>query len=368
MKICSPQLGLSPNSHLGGEVYDFNIIENLSKLGHTNYVLLPKDRDFKKNKNLKVSFLPIKHIFPPHIFNALALPYIFTTYKKERFQVLRIHSPFYLGFAAQIFKIFHPEVKIITDILLAEERKDFNFILKNTIHVYNHIFVLSDYLKKWIVMKYQVEESRITIIHGGVEKYLKPTKKDPKLVKKYGLKEKIVLLNIGLLIERKNPLFLLKIFKNLTFKFSNLVLIFCGTGELKTEMLAKVDECGLKGKVFILDPVYGDKKNKIFNLADIFMFPTQSEGFGLVAAEAMACGKPVIASNNSSLPEVIDDGINGFLAQTNNLDDWQSKTEKLINSKELREKFGHNALQKAKNVFNWRKVALRVVEGLEQIR
>lgn len=64
-------------------------------------------------------------------------------------------------------------------------------------------------------------------------------------------------------------------------------------------------------------------------ISDAFLFPTRSEGFGLVAAEAMACGLPVIASNIASLAEIIDEGISGYLCRTNNICDFATKIKSL---------------------------------------
>lgn len=368
MKICSPQLGLSPTSHLGGEVYDFNIIENLCRIGNKVYVLLPKGRNYKKNKNLIVTHLPIMHIVPPHIFNLLALPYIFNRYSKHKFDILRVHNPYFLGLAAWIFKKIHPNVKIITDILLKEERVDLDLILRNTINIYDHVFVLTDYLKNWLVTTYNYDPNKISIIYGGVDQSIRPKTKATALVKKFKLQNRIVLLYMGLLISRKNPLFLLEVFKKLLSKHKNLSLIFCGTGPLKAQLLRNIDDFDLRGKAFVIDPLYGSAKNEILNICDIFAFPTLNEGFGLVVAEAMACKKAVIASDNSSLPELINHGNDGFLAKTNDEKDWIKKTEMLIANRKLRRKLAYNAFRKAQLMFSWEQVARTINTNLPKTR
>ncbi len=366
MKICSPQLGLNPNTYLGGEVYDYEIIKGLCKKGIKVDVLLPKNRKYEKHSNLKIIFLPITHIIPPHIFNILALPYMLIMSKKNSYDILRLHNPYFLGIGGWIVKKIYPNKKIVTDVLLAEERLDLKIILKRTIHIYDHIFVLTNYLRKWLEKEYGFDHKKITVIYGGVSKDLYPANKDKDLIKKYKLESKTVLLNIGLMSERKNVTFLVKLFMKLSVKYKNLVLILCGNGQLKTQLKEYVKKYNLEHKIYILDPVHGVSKTKMFNLADIFMFPTKNEGFGLVAAEAMACAKPVIASDNTSLPEVVDNAINGFLAKTNDLNDWYQKTEKLILDRSLRNRMGLNARNKSEKIFSWESVNRRIVEGLKK--
>ncbi len=366
MKICSPQLGLNPNSYLGGEVYDYEIIKGLCKKGIKVNVLLPKKREYERHSNLKTNFLPITHIIPPHIFNILALPFMIKQSKMNSYDILRLHNPYFLGIGGWVIKKIYPNKKIVTDILLAEERLDLKIILKKTIHIYDHIFVLTNYLQRWLENEYGFDHKKTTVIYGGVSKELYPANKDSDLVKKYNLESKTILLNIGLMNERKNVTFLVELFLKLSVKYKDLVLILCGNGPLKTQLKKFVKKKGLDHKIYILDSVYGVNKTKIFNLADIFMFPTRNEGFGLVAAEAMACAKPVVASNNTSLPEVIDDAINGYLAKTDDLNDWYRITEKLIVDKKLRNRLGLNARKKSEKVFSWESVNERIKEGLAQ--
>jgi glycosyltransferase involved in cell wall biosynthesis len=72
-----------------------------------------------------------------------------------------------------------------------------------------------------------------------------------------------------------------------------------------------------------------------YNKCDALLFPTRLEGFGYAVAEAMACGKPVISSKNSSIPELVKDNINGFLCDTNNISQYIDSIRKLNKNKKL---------------------------------
>ena len=70
-----------------------------------------------------------------------------------------------------------------------------------------------------------------------------------------------------------------------------------------------------------------------YNKCDALLFPTRLEGFGYSVAEAMACGKPVIATNCSSIPELVKDGKDGFLCEMDNVDDFVEKIKILWRKK-----------------------------------
>ncbi len=79
---------------------------------------------------------------------------------------------------------------------------------------------------------------------------------------------------------------------------------------------------------------------KMYNFADIFLFPTRLEGFGLSVAEAMACGKPVVATNCSSIPELLIDGKGGFLCEMDNVADFAESIRILAEDPSLRREMG----------------------------
>ena len=89
-----------------------------------------------------------------------------------------------------------------------------------------------------------------------------------------------------------------------------------------------------------------------YRKADLLLFPTRFEGFGYAAAEAMACGTPVVTSNCSSLPEVVQDGISGRLVDLNNIDGFTNAIRDLAANKELLKSMSNNARRIAKECFS----------------
>ena len=89
----------------------------------------------------------------------------------------------------------------------------------------------------------------------------------------------------------------------------------------------------------------------VYQNADILLFPTVREGFGLAAAEAMSCGLPVVATDCSSLPELIDDGKGGFLCPLGDVDVFAEKINFLAENPQLRREMGEYNRTRVEKMF-----------------
>lgn len=358
MNIYSPQLGLAPKSILGGEVFDREVIVGLAKLGVDIRVLLPYKSPVPLGvKNLKAEFLPAAH-FPPILFNLLIIPQLIKGYYFKKFQILRLHQPQYTGFAAIILKSFFHDIKIVATYHQFRE-SNFNFLSKKINNYWDHIICDSDAVKNKISASYGIAESKITVVHNGVPSYLRVTSRDKKLENKMKLKNKIVLLYYGLFVERKNPLFLLSVLAEIKKKYKDVVVIFWGSGPLKEEILMKAEELELTDSIRIQKPIFGRDKNKIHSLTDILVHPALDEGFALAPLESMACGKPVVITNAFSGAEVVENGVNGFLCNLNDKQEWSEAITKLIEDKNLRSNMGKESRKRVNRDFQWQTTVKR---------
>lgn len=352
--ICSPQLGLSPKSILGGEVFDREILLGLAKRGVRINIILPRGREHGRHiKNWEITYLPISR-FPAIFANLFYLFPIFKMYQKNEFQVLRLHHPQFLVFAAFFIKLFHQKIKILATYHQFRESK-FLFFSRLINNFWDYIVVDSERVKSQICSKYSVPDNKITVVHNGVPSYLKPAKKDKALVKKLDLNKKFILLFMGIFIPRKNPLFLIEVLSKLSQAGLNIVLVLWGDGPLKAQIIQKAKAKGVEDKIRIIDPVFGTEKNKIHNLADIFVHPSLDEGFALAPLEAMSCAKPVIMNALHSAREAINEGENGFICQSNSVKDWSKRIMILYKNRSLLSKMGKRARAKAVADFNWKK-------------
>jgi len=115
----------------------------------------------------------------------------------------------------------------------------------------------------------------------------------------------------------------------------------------------KVKELGLSDKVNYLGRKYGDEKNKYFMKADIFVFPTfyHNETFGLVNLEAMQFSLPIISTFEGGIPDVVQNGITGFLVKKRDARELAEKIAILIEDTDLRITMGERGRERFKEHF-----------------
>lgn len=128
------------------------------------------------------------------------------------------------------------------------------------------------------------------------------------------------------------------------------------------EMLLK--ESGLGDKVCYHGAAYSAEKAALFARADVFVFPSHKEAFGLVAAEAMSAGLPVVATAVGSLPEMVTEGENGFLVAPGDVQALAGRVECLLSDPELRHSMGRTGYARYRDHYALEHFEKRIIEIL----
>lgn len=177
-----------------------------------------------------------------------------------------------------------------------------------------YITTFSENSKRDIVKLLRVSESKVIIATPALkDSFIKLIGKpaDKALLKKYGIKGKFILAVPGTYVKRKNMLDVLFALENLPTSISKeLKIVSVGrVGDAHhNEFVESVKEKGLQEYFVFLNKIPDEDLVTLYKSAEIFVFPSLYEGFGLPPLEAMATGTPTIVYNNSSLPEVVGDG------------------------------------------------------------
>jgi N-acetyl-alpha-D-glucosaminyl L-malate synthase BshA len=139
-------------------------------------------------------------------------------------------------------------------------------------------------------------------------------------------------------------------------------LIIIGDGEERQALKHLVKQLHLEDRVIFVGKIPNEKVPNYMTIADIFVLPSLSEGFPIVTLEAMASGLPIIASRIGGMPEIVEDGVNGFLVEPANPRDIAEKVTFLLKDEELRGRISKKNKEKIKN-YSWEKI----IEKLEEI-
>jgi predicted CXXCH cytochrome family protein len=167
-----------------------------------------------------------------------------------------------------------------------------------------HIFTPSNFVKEDVVDYFKIKSDKVSItVNGGV---LVSDKEEPEPVKELIGEE--FLLYVGTDFAHKNINILVEVLDLLRNKKPGLHLVFAGRKDRNyTTIQERAKELGLEDRVHVLGFVSAGEKVWLFKNAQLYVFPSLSEGFGIPVLEAMAYGLPVVASSLTAIPEVCGD-------------------------------------------------------------
>ena len=159
---------------------------------------------------------------------------------------------------------------------------------------------------------------------------------------------------IGRLVEGKgleNLFEAVKILKNRELEAWKLVIY--GDGPLKNKLKKIAQELNIEDKIDWRGLISYNEVPEALSHIDVFVYPSWHEGFGRSIMEALAMGRAVVATRVGGIPDLIQDGINGFLVKPNNPEMLAGRIKELIENKELREKFGKAGRKWVSEHFEW---------------
>lgn len=228
------------------------------------------------------------------------------------------------------------------------------------------IIAISESTKKDLVDILKLDPERITVIYeaaGDEYRIIEDFDKIEEIKNKYKIKGRYIL-NVGTLEPRKNIEFLVKVFADVVkreimklgnYEIRKLKLVLVGKkGWGYEKMFDLIKNLGIEGRVVWTDYVEDEDLPYIYNGADLFVFPSEYEGFGLPLLEAMSCGVPVISSNTSSMPEVVSEA--GILIAPDDENKWVENIIKVLGDSEKQREMRSKGLKQA-GKFSWEKCA-----------
>jgi glycosyltransferase involved in cell wall biosynthesis len=245
-------------------------------------------------------------------------------------------------------------------ILRTAYRSLVNFI---TAHLADHVLTVSENSKRDIVRLLHIPESKVTVVYNGVGEEFQPLdRKECKgyLASKYSITGDFLLAPGGLSRNKNIPglLAAMSLLKE-RGRFESLVLLGDKEDREFKYIVGDVQRAGLDGTVVFPGFVPREDLPVFYNAASLVVYPTLYEGFGFPVLEAMACGTPVVTSNNSSLPEVA--GGAALLVDPRNPAEIADAAQRLLTDERLGAELSSRGLPHARR-FTWEKAAKETLE------
>ncbi|HLZ09608.1 MAG TPA: glycosyltransferase family 1 protein, partial [Chloroflexota bacterium] len=221
-------------------------------------------------------------------------------------------------------------------------RKHLEKIVPMSVRYADFVTADSENTRNELTTLLDVEPNRVDVVYGGVDAHFHRIVDEAEIQAaraKYGLYAPFILY-VGTIEPRKNLGRLLRAYTGMRTKYrsKHRLVIVGGLGWLYQDVLREIEEISSEHEVVFLGRVSDEDLPALYSLADIFVFPSLYEGFGLPPLEAMACGLPVVCSSASSLPEVVGEA--GVLVSPYDVDAWSSAMADLLEDGDRRRELG----------------------------
>ncbi|KFD40800.1 glycosyl transferase family 1 [Peptococcaceae bacterium SCADC1_2_3] len=205
--------------------------------------------------------------------------------------------------------------------------------------------------REFVVISNGINLERFDDLLGDALRYKLQASSDERLV-----------IFVGRFRPEKGVRYLIEAMKIIRQKSRSIRLILGGEGPEEEDLKRLIEQLNLGDCVDFLGQIPNEDVSRYMVAAHVFVLPSLSEGFGIVNLEAMASGLPIVASKVGGLPEIIEDGENGFLVEPRSPKQIADKVLLLLADDELRERISKNNKEKAKN-YSW----TSIIEKLEKV-
>ena len=271
----------------------------------------------------------------------------------EKLNILHVHYAIPHASAAvnakQILATYGIHIPIVTtlhgtDITLLGKDKSFKPVIEYAINQSDAVTAVSEDLKEETLLNFKIK-GEIKVIPNFIDISLYKQECNQLLRDKFAKKEEAILVHISNFRKVKRVQDVVKIFEKVNKQVpSKLLMIGDGPERLKAEQLCRklgiAKHVRFLGKLKVIE--------KFLCIADVFVLPSETESFGLVALEAMASRVAVISTNSGGLPEVNIDGKTGYLSDVGDVNKMANDTIDLLKDADKLNQFKNNALAHAK--------------------
>lgn len=328
--------------------------------------VLGYSQTLKNGSRLKLSTYLLFPFFS--FFGTLAL---INLVRKEKINIISSHwilpNGFFAFIASLILKVPYIVSLPGSDVYLAKKNKIFAMFARITAD--NALAIVADsprFLAEILSLGVKAKNTEIIPYPVIMEKKKSSLREISKLRERLKLKkDNLVILAVGRLVYKKGFDYLIKAMPLIIKKHSNIRLIIIGDGDLREELENLVLKLNLSTHVKFVGNVNRKDLVTYYNLSDIFVAPSVKDKEGnmddqpVSLIEAMACGKPIVATNFPGIALTVRDGINGYLFAEKNVKDLIACLEKLIESSKLRAEMGKESKKIVLNEITDKKIGER---------
>ena len=220
------------------------------------------------------------------------------------------------------------------------------------------VIVNSNYMKRELQRLFGLPFEKINVAPNGINiTMFNGVEKDYEFRRQYALDNEKIILFMGRLVYEKGIQNLISAMPKILAGYHDAKLVIAGKGGMIEELKAQVNSMGIGNKVYFTGYMDAKQVCKMYKCADVSVFPSTYEPFGIVALEAMLSGTPVVVSDIGGLNEIVEHGVNGMKSYAGNPNSLADSILELLYNPALAENVVKKAKAKVKNEYNWAKIA-----------
>ena len=294
--------------------------------------------DFEEYDVIHGTLMPASTIaFGPWFLDGLDAPLVLTSHGTSYDEARSVDPD---GFADYLFRYFFHPVNVVMD--------------AGSGRFADHIIAVSDHTREQLRDLYRFDEEKLTTIPPGIDtERFQPTEEVHPAVDE----SKRTILVVSRLDPRKGIDKAIGAFAQLDHDDAELLI--GGTGRLEESLRELATELGVADRVRFLGFVPDEELPSLYSSADLFVLPSEYEGFGIVFMEAMACGTPVIGTDVGGVPTAIDDGETGYLVPKDGVEELAERIDDSLHDPVAYDGLASNAREWAED-HDWKSIAARV--------
>ena len=286
--------------------------------------------------------------------------------KEGNFDVIHAHD-WLVAYAAKTLKVSY-NLPIVSTIhateagrnngIREEQQKYINDTEWMLTYESSEVIVNSNYMKNELQRLFGLPFEKINVIPNGVSaSNFTVSERDYDFRRRYAMDNEKIILFMGRLVYEKGVQNLIAAMPKILNNYHDAKLIVAGKGGMLGELQQEVRNLGLGNKVYFTGQLSPKQVQKMYKCADIAVFPSTYEPFGIVAIESMLLGVPTVVSDVGGLNEIVDHGVNGMKSYAGNPNSLADSILTLLFDHKLCDNIVKNAKQKVKTQYNWTKIA-----------
>ena len=222
----------------------------------------------------------------------------------------------------------------------------------------SEVVVNSNYMKNELQRLFGLPYEKINVIPNGVNLSLfNGIERDYNFRRRFAMDNEKIILFVGRLVYEKGVQHLISAMPKILNGYQDSKLVIVGKGGMIDELKAQVDAMGIGNKVYFAGYLQGKDVQRMYKAADIAVFPSTYEPFGIVALEAMLSENPVVVSDIGGLNEIVEHRVNGMKAYCGNPNSIADSILELLFDHKLCSDITKKAKNKVRNEYNWSKIA-----------